>query len=95
MIVDHLHDRVDERVAEVVGLEPEVDEFLVFGVVVVAFLFDARVLEVLYLGSDAVSSSGVFDELGQLEHVELLGELIEHTKLAAVGGIEEGQLNTG
>jgi len=93
--VDNPHDRVDEGIAEVVRLESEVDEFLVFGVVVVCFLLDARVLEMFNLGIDAVGRRGMLDQLGELKHIKLFGELVEHAELAAIGRIAQCQLDTG
>src|SRR5487761_1815889 len=91
--LDGLDDVLDQRVAEQVGLEAEVEEVLMLGIVVVLLLLPAGVGDVLDGGGQAVSGPGVVDLLGQLQDRELLGELIVDAILTRLGGIERGQLD--
>lgn len=93
VVIHDLHDGVNQGLTEEVRFESEVDEFLVFGVVVVCFLLDSRVLEVFDVGGDAVGCRCMFDEFGELEHVELLGELVKDAELATISGIKQGQFD--
>src|SRR3954451_16223853 len=86
-------ERVEQRVAQVVRLQPEVEQRCVRGVVVVLFSLDPRVLERLDLGGDPELLGGVDDEVGELADRELLGELVEDAHLTRFGGVEAGELD--
>ena len=72
------------------GLEPEVQETRVHGVVVVLFFLDADELGVLDLHRPVV---GVGDHVREVEHAEALGELVEDAVLTLLGGVEAGELD--
>lgn len=74
-------------------LQAECEERGVLGVVVVRFAFDARVLAVLDRGVEAALQRDVLDALGEFEHAEGLGELIEHLQAARVGRVRDRELD--
>src|SRR6266508_2077951 len=71
-LVEH---RLDQRVRELVRLEPQVEELGVLRAVVVLLLLEPRVVDVLDRHVEPVGLAGPLDRLGQLHDRELLREL--------------------
>lgn len=63
----------------------QLDELCVLGVVVVLLGFDSRVGHRFGLHVQSELGSGSSDQLGQLIHRELLGELVEDSEFAGLG----------
>src|ERR671914_2930272 len=93
MTLDCGEHRAYELLAEIVRLEPQLAQLGVRRVVVVLLLLDARVVEVLDLDLVAELGARPLRELGELEHGELLRELVEHAELAALRRVAHGQLD--
>src|SRR6202022_1527563 len=92
--LDQLDHVVDQGVGQLVGLETQVEQLLVLGVVVVSLLLRARIGNVLDLGRQTVRKAGIPDLLGQLSHAELFRELIEDAVLTGLRWIEGRRLDT-
>src|SRR4051794_1304257 len=91
--LDHMQHRLDQLLAEKGRLEPEVEQLRVGGVVVMIFLLDPGILVVLDLDPVAEVLAGLLDEPGQLDHRELLGELVEDTEVTGLGGRADRELD--
>ena len=91
MVGDLHQHRVDQLLVQQPRLKPEVEQLGVLGVVVVLFHFLARVRPVLDGDVPAEVLAGLLHPLGQLEHAELLGELVVDAQLAGVGRVGGGQ----
>src|ERR1044072_1057958 len=91
--LDHSDDRPDQLLAEQGGLQAEVEQLGVDRVVIVLFLLHTRVVAVLDLDRVTEVLASPLDQLGQLEHRELLGELIEDAELTGLGGSCGSQLD--
>src|SRR4051794_20633331 len=91
--LDDLEHRAQELLAQVVRLEAEVVELRVGSVVVVALGLDPGIR--IAVDGDLVAELGPasLDELGELGHRELLGELVEHPELTEVSGVVRRQLH--
>ena len=76
------------------GSQPEIEQLRVLRVVIVLFFLDAGIGKVLDGDVESHVARAVLDHARQLEHRELLGELIEDPELAARGRRQTGQLDT-
>ena len=80
--------RVDQLIVEQTGLEPEVEELRVLGVVVVLFLLDARVGQVIDRDLEAdAGAPAVCTRWASSSDRELLGELVVDPALAGLGRV--------
>ena len=75
------------------GSQPEVDQLGVLRVVVVLFLLDARIRQVVDRDFETEVGRGALNEAGELEDRELLGELVVDPALARIGRVQAGQLD--
>src|SRR3954468_812465 len=91
--LDRVDDRLDQLLAQQRRLEAEVEELRVDRVVVVLFLLDPGVLDVVDRNPVAEVLAGLLDQLRQPEDRELLGELVEDAHLAALGWVVDRQLD--
>src|ERR1044072_4565638 len=91
--LDHVDDRLDQLLAEQGRLQAEVEQLGVDRVVVVLFLLHARVVAVLDLYRVAEVVGGERDQVREVDHRELLGELVEDAELARLGGVVRRQLD--
>src|SRR5262249_46975161 len=82
--LDRLQHRAHKLVAEIAGLEPEVQQLCVDRVVVMVLGLDAGVLEMLDVDLEADLGRGALHQLGELGDRELLGELVEDPELARI-----------
>ena len=74
-------------------LQPQIGQPRVFRVVIVLFEFHARIRQMFDLYVETHLLGDRLHHVGQLQHGELLGELVEHTALAAAGGIQASQFD--
>lgn len=74
-------------------LKAQLDEFRVFGVVIMLLRLYSRVWNGLGFHVDPELISGFCDEGRELVHRELLGELVEDPELAGLGWIGNCDLN--
>src|SRR6478672_11692724 len=91
--LDRVDHRLDQLLAEQGRLEAEVQQLRVDRVVVVLLLLDPRVLAVPDLDRIAEVPGAVLDEVRQVDHRELLGELVEDPELAGLGRVCRRQLH--
>src|ERR1700730_17790139 len=91
MAFHRLDDGVDERRAQQVRLQSEVDQALMLGVVVVILLLHAGIGQVLDGRVEPMHRAGVAYQLGQLEDRELLGELVEDAVFAGTRWILDAE----
>jgi UDP-sulfoquinovose synthase len=84
---------VENQSIENPRVEAEVEQRGVTRVVVVLFLLDPRVVDVLDLDRVAEVLGGMLDQVGEVDDRELLGELVEDPELAALGGVLDRQLD--
>lgn len=87
-----LDQHLDSGVFEEVGLEPECRQLCCHRVVVVLFLLDPRVGNVV---DRDIASSDLRGPLCKIDHRKRLGELVEDSILAGFWRIDTGQLDTG
>jgi len=64
----YVHERIEKRLGEEVGLETQVDELGVLGVVIVLLGFDARIGHVIDFDFEAHFAGGGLDELSNFEN---------------------------
>ena len=76
-------------------LQAEVQQPRVLGVVVVLFLLDAGVIDMLHYGGDAAFQRGFANPFRQLEHGELLRELVEDAELTAFRRVHRREFHAG
>ena len=76
-----------------VRLQSQVDQLGVLRVVVVGFRFHARIGQVMDLRLQSQLRAGRLHHLRQLQHRELLGELVEDAELARIGRIHAGDFD--
>src|SRR5262249_30185983 len=93
--LDRVDHRLDQLLADLRRSQAEVWPLGVSRVVVVLFLLAPRVVVVLDRDRIAEVLAGRLHQLRQLDPRELLGELIEDTELARLGGIGRGQFDAG
>src|SRR5882757_2391016 len=93
--LDDPEHRLDQLLAEMVGLQAEVEQVGVDRVVVVLFLLDPGVVDVVDRHLVAEVPGGGLDQLGELEDRELLGELVEDAEFARLGRVGDRQLDAG
>jgi hypothetical protein len=90
----HAHHRFEQRLAQIVRLQSKVQQARIGGVVVVLFLLDARVRQVIDRHIETELLRRFAHRFGETGDIELLGELIEHTQLAARCRIEDRKFDT-
>src|SRR5580693_1924898 len=88
-----VHERVEQRIRQVVRTQTEVNQLRMPGVVVVLLRFNTRPGNVLDGGADAERLSCSLHHLRELKNRKLLGELIEDAKLARSRGIQTGDFH--
>ncbi len=71
-----VQERIEQRVRQEVRLQAKVDQLGVLRVVVVLFLLDARIRQVIDGDLEADPGGSGLNEVGELENGELLGELV-------------------
>src|SRR5579883_2797417 len=86
--------RLHQLLGEEVRLQAQIQKSRVLGVVVVLLRLHSGILDRLDLDTEAQLDARSGDRLGQLQHGELLGELVEHPELAGRGRILGGEIDT-
>jgi len=95
MSFDRLDDGFDQGVAEIVWLQPQIEQLLVLGVVVMLLPLHPWVRQMHDGGFEPVGRPRIQDLLSQRLDGELLGELIEDAILALGGRMLQGQSHAG
>mmetsp|Transcript_12276 Transcript_12276/g.26479 ORF Transcript_12276/g.26479 Transcript_12276/m.26479 type:complete len:333 (-) Transcript_12276:430-1428(-) len=88
-----LQQGVDHGVLQQVGLQTQLLQLGVLGIVVVLFRLHSGVGHVGDLHVEPQLCALLLHNVSQLVHAKLLGELVEHAHLAPLGGVVNGNLD--
>ena len=75
------------------GCRPSSIKLGMLGVVVMAFGLNSRIGQMLDLHLQAKFLAALLHHLRQLQHIELLRELVEHPEFTALGRVQAGDLD--
>src|SRR5487761_73465 len=89
----HFDHPIDQRILQRMRDESEVEQMLMFGVVVMRLHLSTRICEVLDHGLQAMRAAGSADAVRELVDTKLLRELVENPEFASNRRIENGEFD--